>query len=318
MWLSGVRRLLQRSISIESLIAQLTNYKISKQIGTGAGSKIYLAVDLRTSREVAIKHVVRASSDDERFMVQAENEYEIASQLDHPALRKCYDLRRIKRRLQTRELALIMELVEGLILEKALPNRLNTFLTLFKRIAEGLDALHQAGFVHTDIKPSNIMLSKGGVVKIIDLGQACPMNHRKERIQGTPDYIAPEQVRRMPLDRRTDVFNLGATMYWVLTSDNYPTALRGQETRAVNVLTSDKPVAPNEHNDKIPISLSKLVMECCSDNPQDRPSDMKKVMARLDVVSSIWKKQRESARGGRKTKVPTPGKSTPPSPEERA
>jgi len=252
-------------------------------------------------------------------MIQAENEFEIAQKLDHPSLRKCYDLRRIKKRLQTRELALIMENVDGLILEDALPNRLTTFLTLFSRVADGLDAMHEAHFLHTDIKPTNIMIAKGGAVKIIDFGQACPMNHRKERIQGTPDYIAPEQVRRMPLDQRTDIFNLGATMYWVLTSENYPTALRGPEINiGKNVVKSDKPIAPNQRNDKIPISLSNLVMECCSDNPEDRPADMKRVIARLQVVRNIWKKYRDNARAQRSPNSSTMPEPTSPATEESA
>ena len=190
-----------------------------------------------------------------------------------------------------------MELVDGLNLEKARPNRLNTFLIIFQRVAQGLLAMHQAGFVHSDIKPTNIMLAKGGVLKIIDFGQSCAMNHRKERIQGTPDFIAPEQVKRMPLDARTDVFNLGATMYWLLTSQNYPTAIRGSDMRGgINLVDTSKPIAPVEINDKIPMALSRLVMECCSEKPSDRPSDMKQLLARLDVVQKQWHKHLESLR----------------------
>ncbi len=250
---------------------------------------------------MAIKHVVRETPDDERFLAQAENEHTVASRLDHPYLRKSYAIFRARRRLQTRELALVMEYVDGLILEDALPNRLNTFLTLFERVAQGLHAMHEAGYVHTDIKPRNIMLARGGVVKIIDFGQACPMGHRKDRIQGTPDYIAPEQVRRLPLDRRTDVFNLGATMYWVLTQETYPTAIRGNGKRGgPNTLEVDKPIAPVELNDKIPVSLSNLVMECCQENPDARPADMMQVIERLNVVRQIWNKYRENLRAQRK------------------
>lgn len=273
----------------------------------GAGSKIYQAVSRKSGSSVAIKHVVRESADDDRFLVQAENEHAIASKLDHPALRRYLSIHRVRRRLQTRELLLVMEYVEGLTLEKALPNRLNSFLVLFHHVAQGLHAMHLIGFVHTDIKPINLMIAKGGVVKIIDFGQACKMNHRKERIQGTPDYIAPEQVRRLSLDQRTDVFNLGATMYWVLTGTTYPTDIRGPQTvGAANVIASRRPVVPHEHNDKIPLSLSKLVMQCCKENPADRPADMKQVTARLEVVRKLWKKHRESAREERSAAASEP------------
>ena len=276
---------------------EISGFLVTKQIGTGAGSKIYEAIEQKTGRTVAIKHVVRNVADDERFLAQAETEYEISGSLRHPSLRASSDIVRIRKRLQLREIVLVMEFIDGLNLEKARPNRLKTFLILFRKVSEGLDAMHQAGYVHTDIKPTNIMLARGGIVKIIDFGQACPMNHRKTRIQGTPDYIAPEQVERVPLNRRTDVFNLGATMYWVLTSMKYPTAIRGADDRGgISLVTSEKPIAPVELNDKIPISLSQLVMECCREDPMERPADMKQVVARLAVVQKLWKKYRQSMR----------------------
>ena len=282
-----------------------------KQIGTGAGSKIYLAVNVGTSERFAVKHVCRESPEDARFLEQAETEYQVASKLDHPNLRKAFSIKRVKRLLQRRELVLVFEYVDGLPLEKARPNRLQTFLTLFHKIAKGLHAMHQAGYIHTDIKPTNILIARGGIVKIIDFGQSCPLYHRKERIQGTPDYIAPEQVRRLQLDQRTDVFNLGATMYWVLTSEKYPTEIRGNEGQG-NVLAVDKPVAPIELNDKIPVSLSNLVMDCCRGNPNQRPADMEQVTARLLVVEKVWKKYRDSLRNRDILAPGTDSKVTPP------
>lgn len=298
----GTARPRQACYRIDPLDIQVPGYRITKQIGTGAGSKIYAATELKTGRTVAVKHIVRNTANDERFLAQAETEYDVSSTLDHPSLRRSYALHRVRKLLQVKELLLVMEYVDGLHLEKARPNRLNTFLILFRRIAQGLEAMHQAGYIHTDIKPTNIMLAQGGVVKIIDFGQSCPINHRKERIQGTPDYIAPEQVRRLPLDQRTDVFNLGATMYWVLTSAKYPTAIRGPDERGgISLVTSENPMAPIELNDKIPISLSQLVMDCCRENPGERPADMKQVLARLVVVQKLWKKYRESVRAQRGT-----------------
>ena len=282
---------------IVTVAPDVSGFLTKQQIGTGAGSKIYEAIEEKTGRTVAIKHVVRNGPDDDRFLAQAETEYNISRSFDHPALRASYALIRVRKRLQVRELALVMEHVDGLNLEKARPNRLRTFLILFRKVAQGLGAMHEAGFVHTDIKPTNIMLARGGVVKIIDFGQSCPMHHRKDRIQGTPDYIAPEQVKRRALDRRTDVFNLGATMYWVLTSTKYPTAIQGLDDRGgIGLVKSEKPIAPVELNDKIPVSLSQLIMECCREDPAKRPADMKQVITRLAVVQKLWQKYRESVR----------------------
>ncbi len=275
----------------------LNRYRLGDQIGTGAGSKIFLATDLLTGKPCAIKHVVRHSAEDDKFIEQVEAEYAVSHALDNPALRKSYAIYHVKKFFKTKEIYVAMEYVEGLPMETARPNRLNTFLVLFQRIAMGLDAMHEAGYVHADIKPSNIMIAKGGVVKIIDFGQTCAMNHKKERVQGTPDYIAPEQVRRLQLDRRTDVFNLGATMYWVLTSEKYPTAIRAPAERGtVNLTSAKNPLAPVELNAKLPIPLSSLVMECCKENPQERPDDMKQLASRLASIQRLWNKQTEAAK----------------------
>lgn len=290
---------------------ELPGYRIAKQIGTGARSRISLAVELKSGQPFAIKHVIRNSADDDPFLRQVETEYEVSSKINHRYLRHSYHLHRVRKLLQVKELFLVMEYVQGLTLERARPNRLNTFLKIFQKVAAGLHAMHEAGYVHTDIKPINVMIGPGTVVKIIDFGQSCPIHHRKDRIQGTPDYISPEQVRRMALDQRTDVFNLGATMYWVLTSEKYPTAIRGTDARGgINLIT--EPIAPIELNGKIPLSLSKLVMECCRDNPAERPADMKQVSARLAVVQKLWKKHRENARARLQDEVlPSTGRPEP-------
>ena len=278
----------------------IPGYRFGKQLGTGAGSKIFLATEIVTGKSFAVKHIVRNTVEDDKFIEQLETEYAVTSAVEHPMLRRSFLIHRVRKLIQLREIFLVMEYVDGLPLETARPNRLNTFLTVFRKVAEGLDALHEAGYVHADIKQINVMIARGGTVKIIDFGQACKIGHKKDRVQGTPDYIAPEQVRRMPLDRRTDVFNFGATMYWVLTSEKYPTVLRGNDARGgINLTSAEKPLAPNEWNDKIPIALSNMVMECCRENPGERPVDMKQVSARLGTVQNLWHKYRESRRAER-------------------
>lgn len=289
-------RVLVRKLGL-SMAPSLAGYRITKQIGVGARSTISLGVDIRTRKKVAIKHVVRESADDDRFIEQVEVEHSVAGNVKHEYLRRSQHIHRVRKLLTTKEIMLVMEYVDGIPLEKARPNRLTTFLTVTERIAQGLHALHSAGYVHSDIKPTNILLGAGGVLKIIDFGQSCTIGHKKERIQGTPDFIAPEQVQRLPLDPRTDVYNLGATMYWLLTSENYPTALQGTDPRGgMRIISADRPLAPIELNDKIPLSLSKLVMECCSDAADDRPGNMTQVIARLAVVQKLWNKHRDNVR----------------------
>lgn len=276
-------------------------YRVGRQIATGAGSRIYHAVEIATGKPFAVKRVVRETPDDDRFLSQLETEFKVTSELNHPVLRRSFLLHRVRGILAVKEAFLVMDYIDGLPLEKARPNRLLTFLNICIGVAEGLSALHESGYVHSDIKPNNIMLTRGVGVKIIDFGQSCPMGAKKERIQGTPDYIAPEQVHRRPLDRRTDVFNLGATMYWLLTSQNYPTVLAQDLGGAGLLVDRSAAVAPLELNDKIPRPLSNLVMECCREEPADRPPDMRQVAGRMEVIRKQWVNRREGQRGPQAT-----------------
>jgi serine/threonine-protein kinase len=268
------------------VLPQLPNYELVNRIGRGAGATINLAQERGTRQLVAIKHVIRRSPEDERFIHQAEIEYDVARRFDHPYLRKCYDLVRVRKWWKTRELFLVMEYVDGERLEDRCPDQLSEMVQTFIRIAEGLHAMHLAGFAHADIKPNNVLLAKGGGLKIIDFGQSCPLGHRKTRLQGTPDFMAPEQVERRRIDHRTDVFNLGATMYWVVTGKWFKTSMSmaPAATKKIEIESRRGSQPPHMLNEQIPLSLSKLIMECCEPAPERRPADMRKVISRLEVV----------------------------------
>lgn len=277
--------------------AQLPGYEVVKRIGRGAGAVIYEARESATRRTFAIKHVVRHGPKDDRFIEQAEIEYQVAHELDHPYLRKCFDVFRVRRWLKTRELFLIMELVDGQRLDnhyQTPPTRnIENVVELFIHVAEGLQAMHKHGYVHADIKPNNILLTEGGGVKIIDFGQSCPVGHTKTRIQGTPDYIAPEQVALAPLDHRTDVYNFGATMYWVLTGKAFstilPAAPAGSRKHEIEARRGNDP--PHEVNPDVPLPFSRLIMECCASERARRPADMGKVISRLETILMLMQRR---------------------------
>jgi serine/threonine-protein kinase len=114
----------------------------------------------------------------------------------------------------------------------------------------------------------------------------------KKRIQGTPDFIAPEQVLKMPLDARTDVFNLGATMYWCLTGKPYPTRLQSQRAgMALNIDSAKEVDTPQECNPQVPGVLSSLVMDCCRNNPGSRPLDMNAVIKKLHTAEHMLQRK---------------------------
>lgn len=253
---------------------------------------IYSATELATRRRVALKHIVRRSAEDDRFLEQAENEYSVARLVNHPYLRKCYDIIRIRRWLKTVELFLILELVEGERLEDRFPetptDAIDDATEIFAQIAEGLQALHRVGYVHADMKPHNVLLTPGGV-KIIDFGQSCPVGDAKPRVQGTPDFIAPEQIEREPLDQRTDVFNLGATMYRIVTGKAFATDLpmgrMGSKKMEMDMRRGNAP--PQEMNPAVPLPLSRLIMDCVERDRKSRPFDMGQVLSRLDTVRHV-------------------------------
>jgi len=274
-------------------------YTVFERLGTGARATIWLVADQQTGEQFALKRVMRRASDDDRFMIQAENDYNISRQLNHPYLRRSFELRRLRRFLKLKEIHILMEYVDGRTLEQIGPLGTHGLLGIFIRVAHGLDALHQAGFVHTDIKPNNIMLGHDGEVKIIDFGQSCKIGHIKGRIQGTPDYIAPEQVeRRLPLDQRTDVFNLGATLYWSITGQAFPTVIPSKKrSTGIDLLGPREAVPPEELNPNIPAALSRLVLDCCKENPKERPANMSEVVRRLEVAQHILDKNQATLTG---------------------
>jgi serine/threonine-protein kinase len=144
--------------------------------------------------------------------------------------------------------------------------------------------------VHCDIKPNNILCNDAGEVKVIDYGQSCPIGTVKERIQGTPDFIAPEQVARKPVSVQTDVFNLGATLYWACTGKHIPTLYTVNKKGENSFLVDDRIDTPQDLNPKVPTAVSNLIVEMIASRQQKRPADMDTVVTRLELGKHILQK----------------------------
>jgi serine/threonine protein kinase len=258
-------------------------FSIIRRIGTGARSTIYLATDQQDEIDIALKRVIFERPEDSRIFEQVQTEYKVGRRIDHPYVRKCYKLKKIRSIFTVKEMLLSMELFDGKNLEDSPSLSLLDVLLVFRMVASGLQAMHQQGFVHCDIKPNNILINEAGSIKIIDLGQSCKIGTVKPRIQGTPDYIAPEQVRRKSLSPRTDIFNLGATMYWALTGKHVPTLIPKKNSFGIPIPPQPR-LAPHEIRKQIPIAISKLVMDCIEDDPARRPRNMMTVISRLDLL----------------------------------
>jgi len=259
-------------------------YEVLDFLGEGAGSVIYAVAHPQTRQIYALKHVRKRSEKDQRYLDQLDNEADAGRRFSHPSLRKIiakHDDATLLRRAA--EAALVMELIDGRTLEADCPSAHVPLVDCFIQVAEGLAAMHAAGFVHCDLKPANILLSADGRARIIDFGQACPAGTVKQRIQGTPDFMAPEQVRCEPTTFRTDVFNLGATMYWALTGRTLCT-LYTLRKGPNSFLIDERTPAPHELDATVPVPLSRLVMECVRVDPLRRPRDMNELLRRLETV----------------------------------
>lgn len=271
---------------------KLLHYDVLEKLGEGARSIIYAVRDPQTSKLYALKHVLRIETKDIRFIEQMETEFEVSKQFTHPNLRRSFDLKIRKTLLmKASEAFLLMELVDGRALDVRLPPTLMDIVETFIHAAQGLKAMHTMGYVHCDIKPNNILRNEQGVVKVIDFGQSCKIGTVKERIQGTPDYIAPEQVSRRPVAVQTDVFNLGATLYWSLTGRHIPTLYTVNKKGENSFLLDARIDTPAMLNPAVPMALSNLIMECVSTSIRKRPSDMDQVLTRLELAKHILTKQ---------------------------
>jgi len=269
-------------------LPELEDYEVISRLGYGARSTIYAVSEKKSGQVYALKRVVRKGPEDDRFLEQAEQEFAIASQFDHPVLRRCIRMIRRRKMLKTAELYLLMELVDGTSLDVHRPNSLITMIEVFLQVASGLSAMHRMGYVHADIKPNNILVNENLAVKIIDFGQSCTTGTVKQRIQGTPDYIAPEQVGRGPLTAATDVFNFGATMYWCVTDHHIPTLIPKKKDKVDKAPPAPRELKPpHEINPRIPMPLSRLIVDCVQNRPSHRPPDFTTVIPRLELALTV-------------------------------
>ena len=279
-------------VDVDFMAQKLLHYDIVERLGEGAGSIIYSVRDPGTGRMYALKHVVRRKDKDVRFIEQMETEFEVSKQFTQPNLRRSFELKINKTLLMKKiEAFLVMELFDGKPLEVRPPHGLLETVDTFIQTAQGLKAMHSLGYVHCDIKPNNILRDGKGTVKVIDFGQSAKIGTIKERIQGTPDYISPEQVERRPITVQTDIYNLGATIYWAICGKTIPTQYTVSRQGKYGFLLDTLIQTPQQLNPKVPVALSNLVMECVSTNPKRRPPDMEETLMRLELAKHVLLKE---------------------------
>ena len=155
-------------------------------------------------------------------------------------------------------------------------------------MAEGLHAVHEGGFMHLDFKPENVLVSRNGAVRLIDFDMARLIPEKPEKLSknpGTPSYMAPEQLRREPIDARADIFAYGVSAYELLTQKKpFPGDSPGEILAAQ--MQPDGPIAPRELNPDIPPALEQVVLRCL-ERDLDRRYPFSGVMLR-DLHSALY------------------------------
>jgi serine/threonine protein kinase len=265
---------------------RIGKFQVLGELGTGAHSTILHIRRSEDSKNYALKVVPIASAEDRKFLEQAQHEFQVAQMLSHPNLIKVYALETVRDWLfRVRKVHLLIEYVNGKTLDTCQGITLPHLVQVFRCIADAMVHMHRRGVYHTDLKPNNIMLSRAGEVKVIDYGLARIKGQTRERIQGTPEYMAPEQVKNAMVNERTDIYNLGATMYRMVTWRLPPSTAASDEATGLGLDAKTwqrllKPVL--ELNPKTPAALADLIHRCLSYNAHQRPGRMSEVQGLLD------------------------------------
>ncbi|MDQ0769717.1 serine/threonine protein kinase/beta-lactam-binding protein with PASTA domain [Pseudarthrobacter defluvii] len=247
-------------------------YAVTSRLARGGMSTVYLAVDQRLDREVALKVLHPHLAADENFLDRLGREAKAAARLSHPHVVGVLDQGH-----DGNTAYLVMEYIKGHTLRDvirdrgALPPRLA--LALIDPVVEGLGAAHAAGFIHRDVKPENVLIADDGRIKIGDFGlaRAVTSSTSTGALIGTVAYISPELVLGKPADARSDVYSVGIMLYEMLTGRQ---PFEGEVPIQVAYQHVNGAVGPP--SDQVPGlagEVDELVQWCTANDPENRPVD---------------------------------------------
>jgi serine/threonine protein kinase len=267
---------------------KIGKFQVLATLGAGAHSSILHIRREEDGKEYALKVVSIDGDEEKKFIDQAEHELRVSRLLNHPNLVKVHLLELEKGFLGlggVKKARLLIEYVKGETLDKAKLIKPARLLRIFQQIAAGLAHMHQKGVLHADMKPNNVMVGRGNAVKILDYGLAWIKGEPKDRVQGTPEYMAPETATRKMVSERTDIYNFGATMYRLTTFQLPPNVLptEGMELKEKQFAGLLKPVrdlAPNT-----PPKLAELIEQCLQFDAHKRPATMTDIHNVLDALA---------------------------------
>ena len=241
----------------------VSQYQILEQLGSGGMGIVYKALDTKLGRTVALKFLPQQVSQDktakERFMQEAR----AASALDDPHICTIHDIAET----DDGQLFIVMAYYDGTTLKYLMDDRpvgVEEACSIARQMAQGLAAAHEAGIVHRDVKPANIMVTAKGLVKLLDfgvakLGESSDLTREGSTI-GTAAYMSPEQARGESVDKRSDIWSVGAALYEML-SGNRPFGGGYEAAVAYSILNEDPPSLQEVRPD-IPAGMVEIVSRC--------------------------------------------------------
>ncbi len=283
---------------------EIDQYKIISQIGKGGMGTVYLAKDKSLGRKIAIKFLDKKLSRDQdrlqRFFLEART----ASALNQPNIITIYEIGKTDDHH-----FIATEFIEGKTLREIIENeppKIMSVVEIAIQIASALKAAHDAGIIHRDIKPDNIMVRPDGLVKVLDFGVAklseqeieagisIRIETQKGMIIGTVDYMSPEQAGGEKVDTLTDIFSFGVVLYFLLAG-KLPFEGESPGSVITSILTKE-PRSLNEFDEKIPAELIKIVRKALEkekkkrfQTAQEMLEELKYFKKHLEVSEAIGK-----------------------------
>jgi serine/threonine protein kinase len=269
-------------------IRRIGKFTVVGELGTGAHSTILHISRQEDGRRYALKVVPIESAEDKKFLTQAQHEFRVAQMLDHPNLIKIYAIdKRADWLFRVKKVQLLIEYVPGPTLDKLKAMSVPKLMPIFVQVAAGLVHMHRRGVVHADMKPNNIILNETtGQAKIIDYGLAWITGEPKGRIQGTPEYMAPETITGGFISDKSDIFNFGATMYRLVTWRLPPSLLPQPGSVRINAKAYTQMLKPvSQFNPLAPKELCELIHQCMEYSSEQRPQRMSEIQGALDHIA---------------------------------
>lgn len=255
-------------------------YEIQELIGTGGMSDVYRARCNKLNRNVAVKVLKQEFSENRDFVAKFRREAEAAANLMHPNIVTVYDVGE-----DNGISYIVMELVDGYTLKEYIEKKsrlaINECISIAIPIASGIEAAHNKGIIHRDIKPQNVIISKDGKVKVTDFGIAktTTSNTISSNVMGSVHYTSPEQARGGFSDEKSDIYSLGITLFEMVTGR---VPFNGDTTVAIAIkhIQEEMP-SPRIYVEDIPISIEQIILKCTQKSPDRRYQKMSEVIEDL-------------------------------------